>query len=298
MKTLIHLSNLFFLFFLFSCESMPIIEGNGKYSIQKRGLSQISEIELADDLIVNIINSDFDSIEVKAEINLMNVILTNVVGDVLEIKYKDHVYVRDNFPVIVNVYTTQVLESYTISGSGTMYMDPVLSGITVDLIVSGSGDLNCDSVYADNINVKVLGSGAIKLAVCDANKLDLEVSGSGELSAKELISDETEIDVLGSGEIDISLYSTSLLSNVSGSGDISIDGYGDNQLVKIAGSGNFNAFSYEVQNCTVNIDGSGDAKVNVVESLNVTIDASGSVEYEGSPEITKDINGSGEVTKR
>ncbi len=83
--------------------------------------------------------------------------------------------------------------------------------------------------------------------------------------------------------------------NNSGSADILIEGSATSLDIKNEGSGSIMAFDFLVNDCGVEIVGSGDVEVNCSDHLNAEIDGSGSVYYKGNPTINVDISGSGQV---
>lgn len=101
----------------------------------------------------------------------------------------------------------------------------------------------------------------------------------------------------GAGNVLILNLDTDTDFNVlnSGSGDISIEGSAESLTLTNEGSGTFNGFSFNVNDCNVKIEGSGDCKVNCNNNLNVKIEGSGNVHYLGTPTIEADILGSGKI---
>ncbi|WP_298238667.1 head GIN domain-containing protein [uncultured Algibacter sp.] len=81
----------------------------------------------------------------------------------------------------------------------------------------------------------------------------------------------------------------------SGTGDISIEGGAKSLTLKNEGSGNFEGLLFTINDCNVNIIGSGDCKVNCTNNLNVRIEGSGDVYYIGAPVIEANISGSGKI---
>ncbi len=77
--------------------------------------------------------------------------------------------------------------------------------------------------------------------------------------------------------------------------DILIEGSATSLDIKNEGSGSIMAFDVLVNDCGVEIVGSGDVEVSCSDHLNAEIDGSGSVYYKGNPIISVDINGSGQV---
>ena len=80
-----------------------------------------------------------------------------------------------------------------------------------------------------------------------------------------------------------------------GSGNISVGGSATDFTIKNEGSGNILAFDFVVENCSLNLEGSGSAEVHCTESLDVTIEGSGNVYYKGNPTVNTQISGSGSV---
>lgn len=81
----------------------------------------------------------------------------------------------------------------------------------------------------------------------------------------------------------------------SGTGTISIAGTAESLTLENEGSGKFNGFQFIVSTCDVEIIGSGDCEVNVINQLHVDIEGSGDAYYKGSPVIDANISGSGKL---
>jgi hypothetical protein len=81
----------------------------------------------------------------------------------------------------------------------------------------------------------------------------------------------------------------------SGTGNISIEGSAKSLTIKNEGSGDVEGFLFAIDDCDLQIIGSGDCKVNCANNLNVDIEGSGDIYYLGSPIIEADISGSGKI---
>lgn len=126
----------------------------------------------------------------------------------------------------------------------------------------------------------------------------IRVDGSGDINTINTIKgDDLNLNINGSGNIDISAEVTDLHSKINGSGDIKITGKVSTHKGQINGSGNFLGTELLSEETKININGSGDAKINAGSLLDVTIVGSGNVSYKGTPTIRTKITGSGEVSK-
>lgn len=108
-----------------------------------------------------------------------------------------------------------------------------------------------------------------------------------------------QLEILGSADADVSgLSGGSLSVTISGSGNITASGNVEAQAIVINGSGDYRALDLTSQVASVSVSGSGDAEVDVTDSLQVQISGSGNVIYRGDPGLSEEISGSGEVIKR
>ena len=128
---------------------------------------------------------------------------------------------------------------------------------------------------------------------------DIELNGAGSIvSTTEFNSEKVTADVSGSGKISLVLNSEKFSGDVSGSGDIYLKGKIEKGNFEISGSGNIYAVECEIDICKIDINGSGNAKLNVMTELDAGINGSGAVLYSGNPKKVKsDINGSGRIAK-
>ncbi len=84
---------------------------------------------------------------------------------------------------------------------------------------------------------------------------------------------------------------------VTGAGNFHLQGDDQDLLdIYITGAGKISAFDMEVDDCTIRISGSGNCEVNVVNNLFVQVSGVGDIFYKGSPTLTKDISGVGNIT--
>lgn len=105
-----------------------------------------------------------------------------------------------------------------------------------------------------------------------------------------------EIDVKGSGSVKATkLSGDSLTISASGSGSVNTEGEVDALTISVSGSGEADAAHLKAARVKVVVSGSGEAKVNAMDSLDATISGSGSIRYSGSPKVTKTISGSGDI---
>lgn len=167
------------------------------------------------------------------------------------------------------------------------------------LYVSGSGNaIGETTINADQLDMKVSGSGSLELNVAVVNDIKADVSGSGDLKVKGNCKD-LDSSISGSGRVFIAnAISGDARFRVSGSGKVLASGTAQSVEADISGSGKVLAAELETGRCEVRISGSGDVEINVKDELDAKISGSGSVAYKGSPRhVNSHSSGSGKVRK-
>ncbi|MET0865672.1 MAG: head GIN domain-containing protein [Nakamurella sp.] len=161
-------------------------------------------------------------------------------------------------------------------------------GLTSQVI---DGTLILDN-KANNAN----GSG-ISYALTVPPLTNLDISGSGSATGVGILTGDAQLRASGSGGAAVTgVNLSSVVVDLTGSGDVQLAGEAATSKVTVTGSGNYNGSALVTDHTEVDVDGSGDASVNVTGRLAATVSGSGGVTYSGNPaEISKDVSGSGEV---
>jgi hypothetical protein len=173
---------------------------------------------------------------IEADEEIMGLIVTEVKNDELKIRFSRS-SVRTKTPIRIWVTAVEI-EGLYLSGSGNIITET--------------------SVKTDEI--------------------ELKLSGSGNIKVKDLTCDEVDAAISGSGNIDVA-------------------GSADEMEITISGSGNCNADAFKTEESGVRISGSGNCKVNASKELSVAVSGSGSVFYVDNPVIDAAISGSGKIRK-
>lgn len=218
-----------------SCEDILGIRGTGDIVTEVRQVKDFHAVDIATNGELELrIAPDFH-VEVSCEESVIAYLVTIEDNGVLKIHFDRDVYDVDHLKITVSA--------------------PSWDGINI----SGSVNVDVpDAITGDALDLRISGSGNIKIFNADFNKVKALITGSG---------------------------------------DISIDGSATELTCNISGSGNIDAIDCPVARATVNISGSGDARVDVSDTLDVVISGSGNVEYRGTAQLNSNISGSGKVRK-
>ncbi|MEO5976403.1 MAG: head GIN domain-containing protein [Chryseolinea sp.] len=184
---------------------------------------------------------------------------------------------RDDDKVTVYI-TVANIEGLAVSGSGDIIGETKISSKSLDLNVSGSGNMNIEADASGEMDADVSGSGNLTVKG-SCRSFSSNVSGSGKVELALKISEDADFGISGSGKIQASGSAAKVKATISGSGKVL-------------------AANLETNDCEVRISGSGDVQINVKESIDANITGSGSVSYRGNPsKINSHSSGSGSVRK-
>ncbi len=121
-------------------------------------------------------------------------------------------------------------------------------------------------------------------------------NGSGKIQSEDILRiNDLEIKNNGSGEIQLSVEADIINARNTGSGKLEIEGVATTLDANLRGSGDLLAFDLLARDGQVEIDGSGDAQVNISDFLEIMIEGSGDVYYKGDPDLKVTTRGSGKV---
>lgn len=139
----------------------------------------------------------------------------------------------------------------------------------------------------------------LKVLVVTPRLVALTSTGSGDVRLGPLASPALKVALEGSGGLQFTgLQTEELTLGISGSADVGGDGRATRATLDISGSGDAKLAELRTDDMRVRIAGSGDAEVLAARSLDVRIAGSGDVTYGGNPALTTSISGSGEVRRR
>ena len=192
----------------------------------------------------NVYYSQADKQEVRVESTqeFAPKVLTEVDGEELKLRLEEGRYPKLILRVVI---TSPDIKSITVRGSGNLIHDGSLQASgDLDLKVSGSGDIKMGDLGSKDFTAHVSGSGHLRLGNLDCNEFSAHVSGSGSEHIGKLTCTGFSATLSGSGHINVekAVVSDYAQARISGSGrvrldDIAVDG---DMHLSTSGSGHIN----------------------------------------------------------
>lgn len=239
-KTLLSISLLIIgSLFLSGCTitGFNVTRGSGELISQTRAVSGFDHIQIdgAGELII--IQGETESLEIRAEDNIIDDLTSDVEGTTLVLGYRDNFLRSRIIPTERITYTLNVMD---------------LSEVKIN----GAVDMDMDSL--------------------ETGSLSIDINGAGQVNIDQLLADDLTV-------------------TISGTATMEIEGLVTEQSITVDGAGNYKAGDLETKSTTIDINGLGNATVWATGTLDISIDGGGNLRYYGSPNVTQDINGLGDI---
>lgn len=194
-------------------------------------IEKFNSISLLSHANVYVSQSDQHKVSIKAKLDVIELLNTDVNADRWVIKFTR--CVNSSEPIDIYIETPDY-EEIEIGGSGNIFGKGLMKQDELELSINGSGNINLHLDVKD-LYTKVNGSGSVSIKG-KAKESEVKINGSGDVNAFELLSDNTEVKVNGSGDVNV-YSSNSLEVKINGSGDVNYKGAPQQMNSSVNGSG-------------------------------------------------------------
>lgn len=311
--------------FLFVAMAFAVLFAQAKDVIGNRELKKDSRAVAEFQQIV--VNADFDiiidyaitpKVEVEAESNLQEVIVTEVKGKALNIGIAKKTKIVNNFPIVIRL-SLPMITKFQYTGNGTITADGIPSD-KMEMILDGKGTLNFKNlkttsmkltlsqgfktnfsdVLASSLNITLKDNTVFNVTTLSGVKSTTITTATTETCTIAGLSSES-LTLKGSGAGNFNLngfVGKKVTATLSASGNVIMAGNADEVNVTSTGSSNFDAIGLAAKKAKVVNNGSGNISVSAESSLDATITSSGKVVYSGTPKIKIENTGTGQLEKK
>jgi hypothetical protein len=251
------------------------IKGSREVTIKQTYVDEFHTISVGDEFQIDLIFNSKPSVEIEADDNLHEVIEFEVVDGIL------------SFKELKNITSKKALK-ITVNYANSLNRIEVRNAAEIRSLTSM--ELNKAQLYVQDNARAYLNIKATELDFKAGGKSKVRLNVTSDKSMIEL-SDDSKLDAfIKSSQADFILYQRT---------DATIEGEAAISNISVDNSSNFLGNNFSVNNCTLKIEGSADATLEVIDQF--TIDASGNTEtfLYGNPKITvNSFSGSAKLQKR
>ena len=192
------------------------IKGSGETTSEARPLTGFDSIRLAGSFKVQVRQAGGETVEVRADRNLLPYVETRLEGRTLEITTKKGYSLSASAPIQINIGMA-VLRQLSVDGAGDIRVEAMKTP-ELQVSIAGSGDVRFAELMSEKVGLKVAGSGDIQ-ARGRANSVHVSIAGSGDVKVSELLADEVKVSIAGSGDAQVQA-AKALKVSIAGSGDV------------------------------------------------------------------------------
>jgi len=196
------------------CDEMGDCErGRGPIVSQQLELDDFHGLQLSGSDKLYISQGPSQEVRVEGEQNIIDLLRTDVSGGIWNIRTRGCVGKHEQ---LVFYVTLPDISALSVSGSGDIIGENLISADAIDFQVTGSGSITA-AIQAD-VDAEVTGSGKLNLKG-ESESLKIKITGSGECDTYDLQAEVVEVEVQGSGEAYVTALDQ-LDVSIKGSGNV------------------------------------------------------------------------------
>lgn len=193
---------------------------------QNRKVDPFTEISLRISANVYLEQGPKQNLEIVAKASTLDEIVTEVKDGKLIIRFPNKDFFWKTFqPGEITIHiTVPEINGLGISGSGDIIAEDEIKTKSMEMAVSGSGNIKLSELNAERVKAAISGSGDIIVAgKTAAQDLSVTISGSGNFKGLGYSSDDVSVKIAGSGNVGIEA-NKNLYVRLAGSGNVTYKG--------------------------------------------------------------------------
>lgn len=202
-------------------QNPTIVSNTDELATQTVNLSDFTEVELKKIGEVEINKGSAYKVEVTDYKNLLPYAKVYLEGKRLVVSYDDSKQVMGS-KLKITITIPDRLSKTIVSGAGNVNIRSGLASDSVQLVVSGAGNISAANINSRSVNIEMPGSGVIEAKGTTGN-LTLRVKGSGTIRCKELMCTNANCDISGVSTVFLSA-TNKLKVNAMGIGSLTYYG--------------------------------------------------------------------------
>jgi len=202
--------------------ALPFSEANAALTREVRPVTSFHAVRLVGSVDLVISQGDSESVSIEGESKQVRSVTTSVEDGVLVITYSpgwsllSWIRVPDSAPRAV--VTAKDLNRIAVEGSGDVRGQTLTAPDRFEIQVTGSGDVQIGTLAARSVDVRIAGSGDVRLAGAVLDEA-VRIAGSGDFYGGDLKSATSKVSIAGSGDATVWVRDK-LDVSLSGSGDL------------------------------------------------------------------------------
>ena len=165
--------------------------------------------------------------------------------------------------------------------------------LTIEQTGTESLEIRADDGILPSLTSEVQGT-TLKLGVREGT-----IPTNADISYRVTVGQLTGLTVSGAGAVMVNgIDGPELAVTHGGAARVVVTGRVTRQVVDLSGVGEYDAAGLTSEEADVTVGGAGSAVVDVSRTLQARVTGVGSIQYEGNPQVTQEVTGIGQVSRR
>jgi len=194
-------------------------KGNGVSVTSVRPIETFDQVTIDGNYRITLIASERNRLEIEADENLQEYIITSVSNQQLRIETTDKIASLNGFNI--DIYYSEPLKTIKCNGAAVINNSEPLKVRNLQLEMSGAGMIDLE-IEGRSLATEISGAGLVKISGKIKNQ-KLDLSGAGSYKAYDLYSENCELDLSGFGNAQV-FAANRIDVDLSGLGNVSIRG--------------------------------------------------------------------------
>jgi hypothetical protein len=157
------------------------ITGTGDLVEQKIGLSTFTKINLTGAATITVIKGDTQSVKLRAQQNVLDVMVHEVNNGIFFIGYKNNCSISTSKGIFVDVVTPNQITDVSVTGAGKLNISGNKQE-SFNAVITSAGEIYAYNLEVNNCSLIITGAGSG--FVWADKKLDVTISGAGTVTYK------------------------------------------------------------------------------------------------------------------
>lgn len=213
---------------------------------------------------------------------------------------KDDDCVSGNGGYVSRNYNTAIFDALSVSGEADVVIKK--DSIRSVRIEAQQNVLNTLDVEVRN-GVLTIGDddcikNSLRLKIYISTPTLTEVHSSGSvnvLGTGTFVENIFKAHLSGTGSMELNVLVQEFNASISGDGAITASGSASQQHFATSGEGDFSCFDLIGEDINIDVSGQAKLEVHATESLDIEVSGSATIYYKGHPSITQDISGTATI---
>jgi len=254
------------------------VKGNGEVLENYRTVPAFNGVKIGRGMQMMLSKGE-NSVGLKGESNIIEMIETTVENEVLSIRWKSGTSVEKTQPIEIKI-AMPGLEYLSVSSSAVVETTDDFAGEDAHIYASSGSTVKLQGLTTESLEMDLSSSSTMRFTqgVAVANNASIQLSSGSQLNFTDFTAEQLDTDMSSSSQLSLSGSARSL----------TVDGSSGSE---------FKGAAFSVQNASFKGSSSSSFEVEVSDALTASLSSGSTVRYRGAAQVNKNLSSGSSVEK-